>query len=69
MFINFHKLASQGFEARGDMENGIEIRPMNPRPIEAVALLRDEAGLSDMQVEEIILTVHEFQVWNAITHK
>lgn len=69
MFIDFRHLEKHGFEVRHEEGIGVEIRPINPKPIEAISILREEVGLSDMQVEEIIITVHEFQVWNAITHK
>jgi hypothetical protein len=51
MFIDFQKLEEQGFEVLQDGQVGVEIRPKNPKPIEAISFLREETGLSDMQVE------------------
>lgn len=71
MRIEINRLRKNGFEVLVDNQvmdaHEISIIPVNPTTPQAIELLREETDLSDMQVEEILIKVHEFQVWNALT--
>ena len=71
MRIEINRLRKSGFEVLIDNQvvdaHEIWIEPVNPTIPHSIGLLRDETNLSDMQTEEILIKVHEFQVWNALT--
>lgn len=71
MRIEIGRLRKNGFEVLidGQVADACDIRiePVNPSYPQAIGLLREETDLSDMQAEEILIKVHEFQVWNALT--
>lgn len=71
MKIEINRLRKSGFEVLIDNRvvdaHEISIIPVNPTTPQAIGLLREETDLSEMQAEEILIKVHEFQVWNALT--
>lgn len=73
MKINVEQLGRNGFKVIIDGHESdaheIWIEPIAPTYPKAIGLLREEAELSDMQAEDILIKVHEFQVWNAITSR
>ena len=72
MKIDISRLDKNGFRVLIDGQDAegvheISIIPVDPTTPQAIGLLREETDLSDMQAEEILIKVHEFQVWNALT--
>ena len=71
MRIDIQRLNRNGFRVMIDGQEAdiheISIIPVDPTYPHAIGLLREETDLSDMQTEEILIKVHEFQVWNALT--
>lgn len=71
MKIDIQRLDRNGFRVMIDGQEAdiheIWIEPKDPTYPRSLALLRDETNLTDMQAEDILIKVHEHQVWNALT--
>lgn len=71
MKIDIQRLDRNGFKVMIDGQEAdiheIWIEPKDPTYPKAIGLLREEADLTDMQAEDILIKVREFQVWNALT--
>lgn len=77
MYIDRKKLEKAGFMILGvrsdgasdmlsDEFAGIRIEPISYQTSEAIALLREERNLSDIQIEEVNILCTNMQIWNVI---